>query len=89
MNVTDPRGPAWSSAVVVATGLLSRIEPPPHSARGAVTRAGVVSALDYDLSMADKRFEKFQLTYMPRLSVMPVGSEWWEAILEMSEKPLS
>ena len=38
---------------------------------------------------ADKRFEKFQLTYMPRLSVMPVEAEWWEAIIEMSEKPLS
>jgi len=38
---------------------------------------------------ADKRFEKFALTYMPRLSVMPVEAEWWEAIVEMSEKPLS
>jgi len=35
---------------------------------------------------ADKRFEKFALTYMPRLSVMPVEPEWWDAILEMSEK---
>ena len=38
---------------------------------------------------ADKRFEKFALTYMPRLSVMPVEAEWWEAIIAMSEKPLS
>ena len=38
---------------------------------------------------ADKRFEKFQLTYMPRLSVMPVEAEWWDAIVEMSEKPSS
>ena len=43
------------------TGLLSGIEPPPHSARGAVARAGVVSAFDYDISMTDNRFENLSL----------------------------
>ena len=31
---------------------------------------------------ADKRFAKFPLTYLPRLSVMPVGEPEWAAILE-------
>ena len=30
---------------------------------------------------ADKRFADFALTYMPRLSVMPVSEEEWERIL--------
>ena len=34
---------------------------------------------------ADKRFADFALTYMPRLSVMPVGEKEWSAILKMSE----
>ena len=33
---------------------------------------------------ADKRFAEFPLTYMPRLSVMPVGDKEWRAILAMS-----
>jgi predicted RNA-binding protein with PUA-like domain len=33
---------------------------------------------------ADKRFAKFPLTYLPRLSVMPVGEAEWAAILKMS-----
>ena len=33
---------------------------------------------------ADKRFAKWELTYQPRLSVMPVSDELWEAIVEMS-----
>jgi len=33
---------------------------------------------------ADKRFAEFPLTYMPRLSVMPVGDKEWKAILAMS-----
>jgi len=32
---------------------------------------------------ADKRFAKFQLTYLPRLSVMPVTDDEWDAILKM------
>jgi predicted RNA-binding protein with PUA-like domain len=36
---------------------------------------------------ADKRFSKFPLTYLPRLSVMPVGEAEWNAILKMSERP--
>lgn len=35
---------------------------------------------------ADKRFAKFPLTYLPRLSVMPVGETDWGAILKMSER---
>jgi len=35
---------------------------------------------------ADKRFKDFPLTYLPRLSVMPVTDAQWDAILEMSDK---
>ena len=35
---------------------------------------------------ADKRFAKFPLTYLPRLSVMPVGEAEWTAILKMAER---
>jgi predicted RNA-binding protein with PUA-like domain len=35
---------------------------------------------------ADKRFARFALTYLPRLSVMPVGDAEWNAILKMSER---
>jgi predicted RNA-binding protein with PUA-like domain len=38
---------------------------------------------------ADKRFAKFPLTYLPRLSVMPVGDAEWSAIVKMSERPAS
>ena len=33
---------------------------------------------------ADRRFAQFPLTRLPRLSVMPVGVEEWERILEKS-----
>jgi len=33
---------------------------------------------------ADKRFKEFPLTYMPRLSVMPVDQRTWDAILKMA-----
>lgn len=33
---------------------------------------------------ADNRFAKMPLTYMPRLSVMPVTDEQWEWIVKMS-----
>jgi predicted RNA-binding protein with PUA-like domain len=32
---------------------------------------------------ADKRFKSFPLTYLPRLSVMPVTDEEWDAILKL------
>jgi predicted RNA-binding protein with PUA-like domain len=35
---------------------------------------------------ADARFKDFPLTYMPRLSVMPVTDAQWTALLAMSEK---
>jgi predicted RNA-binding protein with PUA-like domain len=35
---------------------------------------------------AEKRFAKFPLTYLPRLSVMPVSEAEWAAILKMSER---
>jgi len=34
---------------------------------------------------ADKRFADFPLTYMPRLSVMPVTDHQWQWIVAMSE----
>jgi predicted RNA-binding protein with PUA-like domain len=37
---------------------------------------------------ADKRFAKFPLTYLPRLSVMPVGEPEWAAIVKLSERPI-
>ena len=33
----------------------------------------------------DKRFAEFPLTYLPRLSVMPVSDKDWDAIVKMSE----
>jgi predicted RNA-binding protein with PUA-like domain len=36
---------------------------------------------------ADRRFAKFPLTYLPRLSVMPVSEAEWSAILKLSERP--
>jgi predicted RNA-binding protein with PUA-like domain len=33
---------------------------------------------------ADKRFASFELTRLPRLSVMPVPQETWDAIVKMS-----
>jgi predicted RNA-binding protein with PUA-like domain len=35
---------------------------------------------------ADRRFAEFPLTYMPRLSVMPVDDRTWDAIVRMSER---
>ena len=35
---------------------------------------------------ADARFKDFPLTYMPRLSVMPVTEEQWKMILDKSER---
>jgi predicted RNA-binding protein with PUA-like domain len=35
---------------------------------------------------ADKQFATFALTRIPRLSVMPVTSDQWDAILKMSER---
>ena len=34
---------------------------------------------------ADRRFEKFPLTYLPRLSVMPVSDVEWDRILAMAK----
>src|SRR4051794_1665412 len=34
---------------------------------------------------ADKRFATFVLTKVPRLSVMPVSTDEWDAIVEMSQ----
>lgn len=33
---------------------------------------------------ADARFKDFPLTYMPRLSVMPVTDDQWKALLQLS-----
>jgi len=35
---------------------------------------------------ADKRFASFVLTKVPRLSVMPVSTDEWNAIIEMSNR---
>lgn len=34
---------------------------------------------------ADKRFAEFPLTYMPRLSVMPVSDAQWKSLLKMAD----
>jgi len=36
---------------------------------------------------SDKRFKDFALTYLPRLSVMPVNEAEWKAILELADRP--
>jgi predicted RNA-binding protein with PUA-like domain len=36
---------------------------------------------------ADKQFAKFPLTYLPRLSVMPVSEQEWLAILARADSP--
>jgi predicted RNA-binding protein with PUA-like domain len=36
---------------------------------------------------ADRRFAKFPLTYLPRLSVMPVSEAEWSAVLKLSARP--
>ena len=36
---------------------------------------------------ADRRFKDFALTYLPRLSVMPVTDAEWDAIVKLSETP--
>lgn len=36
---------------------------------------------------SDRRFAKFPLTYLPRLSVMPVAEPEWSAILKLSARP--
>jgi predicted RNA-binding protein with PUA-like domain len=35
---------------------------------------------------ADRRFKDFALTYLPRLSVMPVTDAEWDAIVKMSDR---
>jgi predicted RNA-binding protein with PUA-like domain len=35
---------------------------------------------------ADKRFAECPLTYLPRLSVMPVSEKEWDAIVKLSER---
>jgi predicted RNA-binding protein with PUA-like domain len=37
---------------------------------------------------ADARFRDFPLTYLPRLSVMPVTEKQWEWIVKMAEKKI-
>jgi len=37
---------------------------------------------------ADKRFAEFPLTYLPRLSVMPVSDKEWDAIVKISESAM-
>ena len=36
---------------------------------------------------ADKRFDDFLLTRVPRLSVMPVSEQEWTAIVQMADRP--
>jgi predicted RNA-binding protein with PUA-like domain len=36
---------------------------------------------------ADKRFAQFPLTYLPRLSVMPVSDAEWSAIVKLAARP--
>jgi len=35
---------------------------------------------------ADRRFKEFPLTYLPRLSVMPVSEAEWKAIVDMADR---
>jgi hypothetical protein len=67
MHATEPRGPAWSSVQSFCERVFSRIEPPRHSSSGTVAIAGVMSALDCDISM-DNRFENLSLLAPEKLS---------------------
>jgi len=58
------------------TGALSAVDVEPvKKLKSPVTLASI---------KADKRFSSFVLTKVPRLSVMPVSKDEWDAIVEMS-----
>jgi predicted RNA-binding protein with PUA-like domain len=60
-----------------ATGRLFAVDVEPvKKLKVAVTLAAI---------KADKRFASFELTRIPRLSVMPVPQETWDAIVKMSQ----
>jgi predicted RNA-binding protein with PUA-like domain len=63
-------------------------DPADPSGRSSVVDLVPVKALKRPVTLAeikaDKRFKDFALTYMPRLSVMPVTDEQWEMILALS-----
>ena len=78
-------------AVVAIAKAASNAYPDPDDTLGKAHVVDVVpvkklkSPVSLAAIKADKRFAQFPLTRIPRLSVMPVSDEEWEAILKMSE----
>ena len=66
----------------------ARPDPADKTGKAFVVDLVPVKALPRPVTLAeikaDKRFKEFPLTYMPRLSVMPVDQKTWDAIVEKS-----
>jgi predicted RNA-binding protein with PUA-like domain len=77
-------------AVVGIAKATSDAYPDPADASGKahVVDLAPVKKLERPVTLAeikaDKRFKDFQLTYLPRLSVMPVSDAQWQMILEIA-----
>ena len=65
-------------------------DPADRSGRAHVVDLAPVKKLPRPITLAeikaDKRFADFALTYMPRLSVMPVSDKQWAMMLKMAER---
>jgi predicted RNA-binding protein with PUA-like domain len=63
-------------------------DPADKGGRAAVVDVAPVKKLDRPVTLAeikaDRRFAAFPLTRIPRLSVMPVTDEEWDAIVKLS-----
>jgi predicted RNA-binding protein with PUA-like domain len=68
-------------------------DPADRTGKSHVVDLVPVKALPRPVSLAevkaDRRFADFPLTYMPRLSVMPVTDAQWEMILAMANRKLT
>jgi predicted RNA-binding protein with PUA-like domain len=77
-------------AVVGIARAAGNAYPDPADKTGKLVAVDVepVKKLDTPVTLAaiknDKRFAAFPLTRLPRLSVMPVGADEWDAIVAMS-----
>jgi predicted RNA-binding protein with PUA-like domain len=66
----------------------ARLDPADPAGKAHVVDLVPVKTLKRPVTLAeikaDKRFKDFPLTYMPRLSVMPVDQATWDAILAIA-----
>lgn len=78
-------------SVVAIAKAASDAYPDPEDASGRAHVVDIVpvkklkSPVTLAAVKADKRFAQFPLTRIPRLSVMPVSDNEWDAIVKMSE----